>query len=345
MGIRQKCSSCIRYKTHGFGYLPTIFGEWHVRASRPANTSMQTHQTKLTDLSWLTEVKESVHPLSERYPIWVRHGIIYSGPTIPHPERHPYCEFSTILEGSAIAFVGRENVERPAGDYFLAGPGVAHWYKGARYPVRFAAIYFLPSVLIEMGPASDGMRILQRFTARQNLARRVVRPPPSLAPMLRAGFEGMIHEFERKTFGHEVRLRTLLLEMLVHMLRWEHQQGNKFKAVATTGGWEHVERALNFLREHFAEDIYARNLAAVAGVSESRLKLLFHEVLGMPWTQYLRGYRIHRAAAMLGESGHTILETSLAVGFQSLSHFNASFRSIMGVSPSAYARRAAPPGV
>ncbi|MEO8428068.1 MAG: AraC family transcriptional regulator [Verrucomicrobiota bacterium] len=302
--------------------------------------TVQTQQTKLTDLAWLTEVKESVQPLSEHYPIWVRHGIVYSGPTIPHPERHPYCEFSTILEGSAIAFVGRENVERPAGDYFLAGPGVAHWYKGRRYPVRFAAIYFLPSVLIEMGPARDGMKILQRFAARQSLARRVVRPSASLAPLLRAGFESMIHEFEQKRFGHEIRLRTLLLEMLVQMLRWEQQQGRELKTAASTSGWEHVERALNFLREHFAEDVYARNLAAAAGVSESRLKALFHEVLGMPWTHYLRGYRIHRAAATLGEPGHTILETSLSVGFQSLSHFNASFRSIMGVSPSVYAKRA-----
>ncbi len=306
---------------------------------------MRTHQTNLADLSWLAEVKESVHPLSERYPIWVRHGIVYSGPTIPHPERHPYCEFSTIFEGAAIALVGRENVERSAGDYFLAGPGVAHWYKGTRYPVRFAAIYFLPSVLIDIGPASDGMRILQRFTARQSLARRVVQPSPALAPLLRAGFEGMIGEFDGKGFGHEIRLRTLLLEMLVQMIRWEHRQGREFKTVATTSGWEHVERALNFMREHFAEDVYARNLSAAAGVSESRLKVLFHEVLGMPWTHYLRGYRIHRAAALLGEAGHTILETSLAVGFQSLSHFNSSFRSIMGVSPSVYARRAAPKGL
>jgi len=298
-------------------------------------------RTKLAELSWLTEVRESVQPLSEQFPIWVRHGIVYSGPTIPHPERHPYCEFSTILEGSAIAFVGREKVERPAGDYFLAGPGVAHWYQGTRYPVRFAAIYFLPSVLIEMGPASDGMRILQRFTAPQSLARRVVRPSRSLAPVLRAGFEEMIREFECKDFGHEVRLHTLLLEMLVQMLRWEKREGRELKTASASGGWLHVERALNYLREHYADDIYARELATAAGVSESRLKVLFGEVLGMPWTHYLRGYRIHRAAAMLGEAGHTILETSLAVGFQSLSNFNTSFRSITGVSPSVYARRAA----
>jgi len=97
---------------------------------------------------------------------------------------------------------------------------------------------------------------------------------------------------------------------------------------------------LAFLRDHFAENIYARDLAAVAGVSQSRLKVLFHEVLGVPWTHYLLGYRIHRAAALLTQPGHRVLESALAVGFESLSHFNAAFRSMMGVPPSLYAKTA-----
>ena len=75
-------------------------------------------------------------------------------------------------------------------------------------------------------------------------------------------------------------------------------------------------------------------------MSESRLKALFHDVLGMPWSRYLQGYRIHRAAALLSEPGHNILEAAMAVGFESLSDFNATFRSVMGVSPSIYAKKA-----
>jgi len=302
---------------------------------------VKTQPTNLSDLSWLSEVKESKQPLTEQFPIWVRHGVVHSGPTIPHPERHPYCEFSTVIEGAVIAFVGRENAMRWAGDYFLAGTGLAHWFRGTSYPVRFAAIYFLPSVLIEMGPVTDGMRIMRRFTARQSLSERIIRPPPALARRLRSGFEEIIAEFDRKTFGYEVRLRTLLMEMLVHLMRWEERAGKQVGQSSLTTSWMHIERALGFLRDRFAEEVYARDLATAAGVSESRLKALFHDVLGMPWSRYLQGYRIHRAAALLSEPGHTILEAAMAVGFESLSHFNATFRSVMGVSPSVYAKRAA----
>jgi AraC-like DNA-binding protein len=125
----------------------------------------------------------------------------------------------------------------------------AHGYEGARYPIRFAAIYFLPSILIEMGPMSDGMKILQRFSARQTLADRLFRPPPALKSQFRAGISEMILEFDRKDFGHEVRLLT--------------------------------------------------------------------------------------------QPGHGVLEAALAAGFGGLSHFNVAFRSVMGVTPSRYARLAA----
>jgi AraC-like DNA-binding protein len=305
------------------------------------NKAQRSTPAALSELAWLTEVRESTQPLTEQFPVWVRHGLVTSGPTIPHPERHPYCEFSSVQEGSVVGFVGRETAERHAVDYFLAGPGVAHWFQATKYPVRFAAIYFLPSVLIEMGPANDGIQILRRFTARQSLAARIITPPLPLARAFKSGFDEMIREFDKKGFGHEVRLRTLLMEMLVRLLRWEHDSGRQLDAIACQGGWTHVERALRFLREHYSEEIYAREVAAHAGVSESRLKALFQGVLGMPWSRYLQGYRIHRAAALLSEPGRGILEAALAVGFESLSHFNATFRSIMGVSPSVYSKRAA----
>jgi AraC-like DNA-binding protein/quercetin dioxygenase-like cupin family protein len=301
----------------------------------------ETSRGKIEELSWLTQVKESVQPLTEQYPIWVRHGIVETGPTIPHPERHPYCEFSTILEGRAVAYVGREDIERKAGDYFLAGPGVAHWYKGTQYPVKFAAVYFLPSVLIEMGPISDGMQLLRRFTGRQTLAQRLVRPPPNLAPRFKSTIEEIIIEFDQKQIGHEIRLRTLLMELLVQILRWEQATGGALTPAGSTTGWRPVEKALNYIQKHFDEAVYAKELASVAGVSQSRLKQLFNEHLGMPWSRYLQGYRLDRAAALLSQPGHSVLETALAVGFESVSHFNTMFRSVMGIPPREYAKRAA----
>jgi AraC-like DNA-binding protein len=53
----------------------------------------------------------------------------------------------------------------------------------------------------------------------------------------------------------------------------------------------------------------------------------------MSWVKLLQGYRIHRAAALLNESGYNVTEAALAVGFDSFAHFSKIFRTFMGVTP------------
>lgn len=303
-----------------------------------------TTPTKLPDLAWLLDVTESRQPLSESSPIWIRHGLVSSGPPTPHPERHPYCEFGIILEGEGISLVEGEQAWRVPGDLFLLGPGVPHWGRIQKFPLRFITVYFLPAILIEMGPTEDGVQVLRRFTAKQPLATRLVRLPRSLLGRLTALFQEMVAEFDHQRFGREVRLRTLLMEALVALIRWEDSRGIGVAGKQLDVDWRPLLKALAYLRDHHTESIYAKDLARAAGLSESRLKVLFQDALGLSWVKYLQGYRIHRAAALLSEPGHNVTEAALAVGFESLSHFNATFLSFMGVSPKHYVQRTESPG-
>src|SRR5687768_5379979 len=63
-------------------------------------------------LSWLTEVRERLHPVNNRCPIWVRHGVVQDGATCAHPEQHPYYEFGTNLAGAVTQWVKKEQAER-----------------------------------------------------------------------------------------------------------------------------------------------------------------------------------------------------------------------------------------
>jgi AraC family transcriptional regulator, L-rhamnose operon transcriptional activator RhaR len=295
------------------------------------------HPTTPPELSWLLEVTESRQPLSDNSPIWVRHGVVREGPPTPHPERHPYCEIGIVLEGKGISLVGREEAWRLPGDLLLLGPGVPHWGRIKLFPLRYITVYFLPAVVIEMDPVKDGFRILRRFTAKQSLATRLIRPSRQLLARVVTLFQELVSESEQERCGREVLLRTLLMEILVLLLRWEESKGIAIGSETSDVDWRPVQKTLAYLRENYTEPIYAKDVARAAGLSESRLKVLFQEALGLSWVKYLQGYRIHRAAAALSESTHNVTEAALAVGFDSLSHFNATFRSFMGISPKRYA--------
>jgi AraC-like DNA-binding protein len=301
---------------------------------------------KSADLAWLGNVKDVSQPLSRLRPIWVKENVVEGGslalplprPTVPHPERHPYCEFTIGCKGGrGVSYIGREKQltgDRPC--VMLLGPGVPHTSELLEYPCRSLVIYFLPVLAFDMGPRGDGLRVLNRFTAEQTIDNRIVYPPEALWHQLRHNAEKMLPEFETGGFGSEMLLRSLLTDSLVALLRWEDENGRRITPSSDPLNWDYVQRALNHLQAHYAEPIYVKEVARAAGLSESRLKAVFRESLGMSCVQYLKSYRVSLAASMLGRSRHQVTEVALAAGFETLSHFNSTFREITGMSPSEY---------
>jgi AraC-like DNA-binding protein len=288
----------------------------------------------MPDLNWLVSAVEERLPLSENNPVWVRHGVVKAegAPTLL-PHCHTNCEIGIWFKGEGYILGEVEKCFHQVGDLFLAGPGVSHAAQITRYPVHFATVHFQPALLIEMGPVIDGLRTLRRFTAQQTLAQRVIRPPLLLRTKFATLFRNIVKEWESKQIGREFRIRTLLLELLVLLLRWEEDNGCQIGVEGIEVDWRPVARVLTYLREHYAEPVYFKEVAKGVGVSESRLKVQFREAIGMTWVKYLQLYRIHRAAALMSGSHRNVTEAAFAVGFESLSHFHNVFQQCMGVSP------------
>jgi AraC-like DNA-binding protein len=297
--------------------------------------------TKTADLNWLAEVREFAPPLRLDAPIWMREVRVNSGPIIPCGEKHPYCELSLIFEGVGTEYIEGEEASHFPGFLLLIGPGVPHWVQVTQYPVHALTIFFQPGILLELGPLGDGAVLLRRLTMRQTIDNRVVRLSAALRARVEACFREMWSEFQTRPLGWELRLRSLLTDLLVAVVRWEHKTGKSALGDQMPEDWRKLERALAHIRHHFAEPIYAADLARATGVSETRLKVLFEQTLGMPWTKFLQGYRVHQAAAMLCLPGRSVTDVALACGFEDLGHFIKLFRKFMGTRPSAYARERA----
>jgi AraC-like DNA-binding protein len=297
---------------------------------------------KSDGLAWLGDVRDVTQPLSRLRPIWVKENVAETGPlprpSVPHPERHPYCEFTIGFGGGkGIQYIGREKritAGRPS--VMLLGPGIPHTSEVLENPTRSLVIYFLPVLVFDLGPNGDGVRVLNRFTAEQSIADRILYPPEPLWEEFRRNATEMLSEFQKKGFGSEMRLRALLSDSLVALLRWEDQAGKRIPPSPDPLNWDYVQRALHYLQEHYAEPVYVKEVARAAGLSESQLKSVFRESLGMSCMQYLKSYRVSLAASMLGRSRHRVTEVAMAAGFETFSHFNSTFREITGMSPTGY---------
>ncbi|HJZ76561.1 MAG TPA: helix-turn-helix domain-containing protein [Vicinamibacterales bacterium] len=83
-------------------------------------------------------------------------------------------------------------------------------------------------------------------------------------------------------------------------------------------------------------------LAAVAGLSRSRLMHAFTESIGTPLRPYIRWLRVQRAICAL-YSGHTVTEAAHLAGFSDASHFARSLRRTLGATPRQLLPRVATP--
>ena len=291
--------------------------------------------------TWISRVMEFTPPLRMRQPVWIRRGVVRSGPVVPTPEFHHCCEFSIILQGSVIVTVEGEERKREPGDVLLIPPGLPHDHRILKYPVSFITVFFLPSLLLEMVSEQDGLTLLNRFSAHQPIKSRLIHLPHALRREMLRRFSEMAEESRKNEFGRGIRLCALLMDLLVRFQRWEKKARRFSSPSSPRENWGRTHRALAYLREHFSEAIYARDLARVTGISESRLRALFHNAIGMTWGRYLEIFRCEQAAAiLLCQSPMRVSETAFAVGFQSLSSFNTSFRRVMGCSPTACRHRA-----
>jgi two-component system response regulator YesN len=97
-----------------------------------------------------------------------------------------------------------------------------------------------------------------------------------------------------------------------------------------------IGRALMFVSEHFTEAITLASVASEAELSRFHFCRLFHREVGIPFQEYLYALRVRRAKILLADRCLRVSEVAYAVGFNDLSHFDRTFRKMVGRSPSEY---------
>ncbi|PWC63096.1 AraC family transcriptional regulator [Azospirillum sp. TSH58] len=100
-----------------------------------------------------------------------------------------------------------------------------------------------------------------------------------------------------------------------------------------------LRKALVFLGERFADPITLDELSRQAHVSPSHLSYLFRTELQTSFKGLLGRIRIHKARELLAVDRRLpITEVAMSVGYGDLSHFEKSFRRLVGESPREYRR-------
>jgi AraC-like DNA-binding protein len=146
---------------------------------------------------------------------------------------------------------------------------------------------------------------------------------------------------KRKPFSD---MSTLEKDEFYHMLlsamffqnqeSWREANSLLFKKSATrTEIYRRVLYAKDYIDANYTQNLTLKEISQAAMLSENHLLRNFNQIFNSSPFQYITRLKIAEAQLQIMETGKSISEIALSLGYASLSNFSYYFKGIVGLSP------------
>jgi AraC-like DNA-binding protein len=274
---------------------------------------------------------------SSLFPVGCYYEDVAEVPVVWH--WHEELEAVIVTEGAVVVGVGSERVEVDAGNGFFVNSGVLHAAWPGNAPVgRIHTLVFHPRlvgggldsifwqkyIIPLVSDTSLSFSMLERASDRGNTATKCI--------------EQAWNACRTEGYGYELRVREYLSE-LVSLLVSHSPASNAPLSDKTLRDARRIKMMLQFIQDNCGEEISVAEIAESAIISESECLRCFRNTIGTTPIQYLKQFRIRKAAELLGSTDMKIVDIGVECGFSEMSYFAKTFRELQGCAPSEYRRR------
>ena len=244
----------------------------------------------------------------------------FEGIVQPFPNHfHEYYVIGLIEGGERVLSCKNQEYTVKTGDVLLFNPGDNHaCVQSGDGTLDYRGINITKEAMLDLAGEVTGRRELPGFS-------RSVIADEEATCYLRP-----LHELVMKgscEFGKEESL-LLLVSLLIQ------KYGQPFESCIPECRGE-IEKACDFMEQHYAERIDLKQICRCAGLSKSTLLRAFAKSKGVTPYSYLENIRIGKARKLL-EQGVPPVETALETGFSDQSHFTNYFNRFIGLPPGIY---------
>ena len=240
----------------------------------------------------------------------------------------PYHELTYVMEGHAVARIGRQEVHLLPDSLLLAPPSCRHGLVATDSQAIVAVLCLRPALFVS--------GVFAEFLAQDTTVSRAMRSEQphdylvlsdTYGRILYRSFRTLLKEYAHAghTASFSVKARVLLLLA----------QLSEIDTYSFYGLDQQMMEIVAFLHEHCATASVA-SLAQHFGYAETYFSQLVRRRCGVRARELIVAARLRKARELLLSTNLAIHDVATEVGYTSYSHFNRIFRQVYHITPAAY---------
>lgn len=251
---------------------------------------------------------------------------------------HEEMEIGIVIEGEIEVAVDSQKYILKKEDAFFINSGALHgaWDRG-KNPGRIHSVVFHPRIV---GGSLDSIywqNYTQPVMKAENLKYVVFQGESPWHLEAASAIAGVWKACVQELPGYEFDVRNALSKLIFLLSRYKSSAPDKPSAKMVRDS-SRIKVMLQYIQEHYMEEIAAAQIAESADISESECLRCFRNTIGATPIQFLKQLRIQKAAELLGTTKQKVVDIGIQCGFQDMSYFAKTFREMRGCTPSEYRR-------
>lgn len=247
---------------------------------------------------------------------------------------HQHEFFELVYVERGIALHSHENSTQilTTGDVFFILPGEVHSYIRTSNTALYNCVFTTEALA--------GIRqLLQKMPELEFLEKgrdRFTKVHAGMAQMqeLHSFLERMNWEQVNQPAGWPLKIHSLLEGLLVAYARLA-DFSQQIQSAAQSH-YREVFQAVEHIEHNYTTDLTSEDLVQITGLSASYLSRQFKRLMNATPAEYIRNFRMAKAAELLRDDSQTVAEVSGKMGFASISLFSRQFRQVTGMTPTQF---------
>ena len=245
----------------------------------------------------------------------------------PYWHYHPELELTLITKGKGTRFIGDSIASFSDLDLVLVGKNLPHhWVSASKKENQEAYVFQFKASLFNHFNECKIFDDLYR-TAKQGM--HFYKPTKKVV-------ESIIF-FEKLSNPSRLVKLIEILEELCHDKYYNLLSSNKYTdRLHNFGNHLKVTKTTNYILEHLNEQLTVNRMAELTNMVPQSFCRWFKKHTGHSFVSFLNQSRIEQVCFMLTTTNMPIQDIAYISGFESISHFNRTFKKFKGISPNQF---------